>query len=999
MWQFLISDAMYSYWGEDMKRFKKVVFWFFAALVLFTISGFFIAPPVMKSILIKKLSATLGRPVTIGKININPYALSVRIQGVNIKERGGQGTLFSVSEIKAGVGLSIIRGIITLHDLSVKDPYVNIVRNDDKTYNFSDLLELKKKHDVEKGKIRETLGFSLRGISIKNGSADFWDGPVKKKHTLRELDLSVPLLSNLQKNINKHVEPVLSLKLNDDPYVIRGRTKPFIDSRETNFDIDFENVDIPHYLAYIPLKINFSVPSGVLDTKLQLSFRQYKDRAPSLDLRGDLTLSRLVVNDDRGQTVINLPALRVTSRTIEPFAKKIELSRVSIESPELTVVRGKNGDVNILKLIPETNEATKNKKNAAGGHAKKEEAGTRGEQEPFQCVIDVLELKEGKIMFSDISLKDPAKIRLEKLELKGEKISLAKDSPGSFEASTIINKKGTAKLAGKLGINPLLVNAKVDLKGIDIRPFEPYFTDKFQISVVSGAAQTNGDLTLKGEKEGTKIHYKGTASITNMASVDKETAESLLKFKSLHVRHLDLSLNPAVITASGVSLTDFYANIAVRADKTINLQHIMVKNTTPAKGPETTGRSPDKKVSSAKDEETRIKIDAVTLQGGMIRFRDDSVRPAFATKLDHIGGHISGLSSKANSTADVQLRGTLDNAPLEITGKINPLSKDLYVDIKASFKDMDLTPTTPYSGKYAGYTVDKGKFSFDVQYVIENRKLDSKNTIFIDQLTFGEQVESPDATKLPVRLAVALLKDRKGQIKLDLPVTGSLDDPQFSIGQIILKIIVNLLTKAATAPFALLGAMFGGGDELGYIEFDYGRAVITDASAKKLDILNKALTEKPSLKVDIEGYVDKERDREGLKQYLLQKKVRVQRLKDLMKTSKESIDVDDVQIEPKEYEKYLRLAYKAEKFAKPRNIVGFQKNIPVAEMEKLMITNMKVTEDDLHALARRRASKVTDRLTRSGQIEAGRLFIVDTKSLTPPKNEKVKESRVEFKLK
>lgn len=187
---------------------------------------------------------------------------------------------------------------------------------------------------------------------------------------------------------------------------------------------------------------------------------------------------------------------------------------------------------------------------------------------------------------------------------------------------------------------------------------------------------------------------------------------------------------------------------------------------------------------------------------------------------------------------------------------------------------MDLTPTTPYSGKYAGYTVDKGKLSFDVKYMIEKRKLDSTNTIFVDQLTFGERVESPDSTKLPVRLAVTLLKDRKGQIKLDLPVTGSLDDPQFSVGHAILKIIVNLLTKAATAPFALLGAMFGGGDELGYIEFDYGRASVTDASAKKLDALSKALSEKPSIKVDIEGYVDKERDREGLKQYLLQKKVR-----------------------------------------------------------------------------------------------------------------------------
>ncbi len=983
-----------------MKRYKKIAFWFLVALALFTVCGFFIAPPVMKSILVKKLSAALERPVTIGKISVNPYTLTVRVKGIEIAERGGTGKFVSVGEIRASLGLSIIRGIVTLHDISLKDPYVNIIRKDDTTYNFSDLLEAKKAHDVEKGRIKDTTNFSLRSISITNGSADFWDGPVKKKHTVRELHLTVPLLSNLHKYEKKNVEPVLTLKINDDPYVIRGITRPFDDSLETNFDIDFRNVDIPYYLAYIPLKIHFTMPSGSLDTKMQLSFRQYKDRTPSLTLKGDLSISNLVVNDARGQKVIDLPALNVTSRSIEPLVKKIELSRVSLERPELNVVRAKNGDLNVIKLIPEEGKTDKKEKEA-GSLAKKEGAGKKTAPQPLQLVIDALELKEGKITYSDASLKDPAKILLEKLEIKGEKISLARDSAGTFEVSTVINKKGSAKITGKLVVDPLAVNAKVDAKGIDIRPFEPYFTDRVRISVVSGAAAAMGDVTVKEEKKGLRIQYKGTTSITNLASVDKETADSLLKFKSLHVRHLDLDLNPTAVAATGVSLTDFYANIAVRPDKTVNIQNIMARDTAATEKETQKPTQPaEGKTAPAKEEDVPIKIDAITLQGGTIRFRDDSVRPAFATKLDNIGGRISGLSSKANSTADVELRGALDNtAPLEITGKINPLSKDLYVDLKASFKDMDLTPTSPYSGKYAGYTVDKGKLSFDVQYLIENRKLDSKNTVFIDQLTFGERVESPDATKLPVRLAVALLKDRKGQIKLDLPVTGSLDDPQFSVWRIVLKIIVNILTKAATAPFALIGSMFGGGEDLDYIEFDYGKSTLNDAAMKKVSVINKILAEKTDLKMEIQGYVDKERDREGLKQYLVQKKVRAQKLKDLMKKSKESIDVDDVQVDPKEYEKYLRLAYKAEKFAKPRNVIGLEKSIPVPEMEKLMLTNTVVAEDDLHALARRRASRVMEQILKSGQIEAGRLFVVDSKTITPPKKEKMKESRVEFKLK
>jgi hypothetical protein len=463
-----------------------------------------------------------------------------------------------------------------------------------------------------------------------------------------------------------------------------------------------------------------------------------------------------------------------------------------------------------------------------------------------------------------------------------------------------------------------------------------------------------------------------------------------------------------MVAAKGVALTDFYANIAVRADKTVNLQHIMVKDEKEAaisgegvaKTAQPGKEAKKEEAASSRDEAIPVKVDTVTLQGGTIRFQDQSVTPVFSTKLGQIAGRVSGLSSQENTTADVELRGTLDNsAPLEVTGKINPLSKDLYVDLTASFKDIDLTPATPYSGKYAGYTVDKGKLSFNVQYLIEKRKLDSKNVIFIDQLTFGDRVESPDATKLPVKLAVALLKDRSGQIKLDLPVTGSLDDPQFSIGRIILKIIVNLLTKAATAPFALIGAMFGGGEELGYIEFDYGRAAITGAGLKKIETLTRVLVDKPSLRMDIEGYVDPERDREGLKQYLLQKKVKTQKLKDLMKKNSANIDVDDVKVEPGEYEKYLRLAYKTEKFPKPRNIIGFEKSVPVEEMEKLMLTNTIVREEDLHSLARRRSARVLETLVKSGQVEAGRLFIVDPKSLTPQKKDKLKDSRVEFRLK
>jgi hypothetical protein len=286
-----------------------------------------------------------------------------------------------------------------------------------------------------------------------------------------------------------------------------------------------------------------------------------------------------------------------------------------------------------------------------------------------------------------------------------------------------------------------------------------------------------------------------------------------------------------------------------------------------------------------------------------------------------------------------------------------------------------------------------------LKYLIDKKKLDSQNNIFLDQFNLGDRVESPHATKLPVKLAIALLKNRKGEIKLDIPVTGSLDDPKFSIGKIILQVLINLISKAATSPFSLLGAVLGGGEELSYVEFDYGSTALTEPNAKKLETLVKALHDRSSLKMDIEGHVDMEKDREGLKQYLFNKKLKAQKLNEMVKKGQTVIPVDEVNIEPPEYGKYLKMAYKGEKFPKPKNILGMAKDLPVPEMEKLILTHIEVKEGDLRMLASQRAMKVKDAIIKSGQVEPERVFILEPKSLAPEKKEKLKESRVDFKLK
>jgi hypothetical protein len=331
---------------------------------------------------------------------------------------------------------------------------------------------------------------------------------------------------------------------------------------------------------------------------------------------------------------------------------------------------------------------------------------------------------------------------------------------------------------------------------------------------------------------------------------------------------------------------------------------------------------------------------------------------------------------------------------------MNPLSQRQYADIAMRFKDIELSPATPYASKYLGHPILKGKLTFDVSYLVEQGKLNAGHKIFIDQLTLGERVDSPDAIKAPVSLGVSLLKDRHGQINLDIPVTGSLDDPEFSIWPIVWQVIVNIFAKALTAPFALLASLGGSGEELSYIEFEPGSAALNAAALTKIATVAKALYEKPQVRMEIEGHVDPAADREGLKKRLLERKIKERKLDELIEAGKPAVPVNRVTISPGEYEKYLGRVYDETRIPdKPRNVIGMAKRLPPAEMERLLLKHTEVTDGDLRQLAQRRAEGVKGELLKSGQVEPGRIFLVSAQRLAPEKKEKLRDSRVDFRLK
>jgi len=306
-----------------------------------------------------------------------------------------------------------------------------------------------------------------------------------------------------------------------------------------------------------------------------------------------------------------------------------------------------------------------------------------------------------------------------------------------------------------------------------------------------------------------------------------------------------------------------------------------------------------------------IKLGALVFERGSLGAVDESLPSRFNTRVEEFNGSVRDITFPGPTRATVDISGKVTAlAPFTVVGTVTPDLTNPYADLTITFTNTDLTPFTPYSEKFAGYVLNKGKLGFHVHYLVENRQVKGENAVMVDQLTFGGRKESPHATKLPVKLGVALLKDRNGRIALDVPVSGSLDDPKFGIGSVVWQAIVNILVKAATSPFSLLGALVGGGEELQFVEFAPGQAVLNESQTNKLVKLTKALYERPALNLEIGATYHAQQDTDVLGRQKVQEKMKTLRIEEIVERGRPAPPLAEVMLEDAEYERLLRKAYR-----------------------------------------------------------------------------------------
>lgn len=490
----------------------------------------------------------------------------------------------------------------------------------------------------------------------------------------------------------------------------------------------------------------------------------------------------------------------------------------------------------------------------------------------WKVTLDIASLENGNIHFEDKSTPTAVSVDVQHmmLELRDSSLDLAKPLP--VKASFQLKQGGQFEANGKITLAPLSSDLQIKLKALSLKPFSPYINQVAILKLKDGEANVHGKLALRSEKAPT-ARFTGGFSINKLALIEQPSDALFLGWKSVSSNSLKLAIAPDQLHMNQLRIVQPVGKFIIHEDKTLNVKRILRAPTAPSAKQENT-QQPETTTAESK-ESFPVSIDRVSIDDGNLEFADLSLRPQFGTHINTLSGVINGLSSKPDTTAQVELDGKVDEyGSARIRGSVQPFNATDFTDLKLIFRNVEMSRLTPYSGKFAGREIESGKLSVDLEYKIKQRQLTGENNFVINRLKLGERVESPDAVNLPLDLAIALLQDGNGLIDLDLPISGSLDDPQFSYGKIVWKAIVNVLGKIVTSPFRALGNLLGiSSDKLEAVAFDPGSATLAPQERESLKAVAGAVSKRPTLTLTVAPAFDAVVDKAALQELSVRREV------------------------------------------------------------------------------------------------------------------------------
>ena len=1025
-------------------------------LALYTIGGFFVAPKIVKSQLEKRASALLAREVTVQKVRVNPYALSVTLEGFDIREANGQAPFLGWDRLYVNFdALKSLLGAWTFSDIELDGFHVGAELRKDGSFNFTDIVN--RFAATPPGAQAPATPAALppiRVISLKvnNARATFADASRTRpfRTTLGPTTFSATEFRTAKdRGAPYHFEAVTE----SGEKLAWSGTLSAVPVASTG-ELQLENIALAKYAPYYADLVQADVTEGKLSLQGRYEMKFDGDDRVMKLLGGAAQLHGLKLVERANQAVaFELPSLEVTGVSADALALKAVIASVTLTGGRVHARREKDGSINLLTMLqPPAAEAVAAATPTPG-------PAPTAQPSPAKLPdfkLGEVALKNFQVEIADLAAPRPAQLTLGNIQASLKDVTLADGAVMPLSLALDWAPQGTVKVEGTVALKPeIKADLKTNVTALALLPLSPYLEQFANARIAQGAVSLNGAVQAAlPAGSAPAITFDGGVTVDQFGLVDGVRNEELAGFASLALNGLKATTSPQLaVSLAELNVTSPYARVVVAADKSLNLATLAKTEPEAGGGASrsdgvvaTTGESGRKAPpTTAQAPLPKIEIAKVTITGGDFSLADHSLEPNVRMAVGQFGGTIIGMTSANLGRGDVDLKALVDGVgPVSITGKLDPLGARKFVDLKIDFKNVDLVPLSPYSGKYAGYELARGKLNVDVQAKLDDRQLDVANVITLNQFTFGSPVESKEATKLPVRLGVALLKDINGQIVIDVPMSGSIDDPNLRIGKVVLRVIVNLLTKAAVSPFALLGSMFGGGgDELAWQEFAPGGSELQATELKKLETMVKALTNRPGLSVALEGGYDGPADTFALRQQKFAALVRGRIWAAKHATDPNIAPPDKLEITPEmgaamikqlfdekfppgtqfgaplsvapattaapagAKRSFLRrildlITFRSspEPIARPTgaaktetvaaNATGAAPTGPtVEEMSGRMAETMEVTDDDLRALAAARAQRVRDYFINEGKISADRLFLIQGKEQRENKGPRV----------
>jgi len=906
-----------------------------------------------------------GRKALIAKVQIQPFPLAINIQGFELQEVDGSVfSQFSDFYIRLGFIKSLQQSALVIEQLSLIKPLVHITKQKQGDFNFQSLVKLKADKEQHTSAL---LPLTILQIKVSDGQVIWEDfgSDQSIKETLTPINLTLENLSTksdhqaqLKLSASSSLGGVLdwqgSLALN--PIVSEGHLK--LDHLRLENLLALANQTLPQ------IKITgtelFSADYKVADTDLGFKFMVSKAELALHDVQ--------LLEKATAKPLINMPVLAVHGLALDLEKHHLLVESVSADNADIQASLTPEGVINYQALF---SAATDTNNSVIPSDVAQKTA--------WQIKVNNLAINNAALSFEDQTLKKPLTIVIKPIVIKLSNLTNQADAQLPIQLSMGINQAGSITLNGNATLKPISANLAVDIKNIELEDFQSY-VDKFvYLDVIDGVFHINGKLAVAGfDPDKLDIKFKGDAGIDHLLTRDQTLHKDFIKWVGFTLTDMDIDVLPQRYTATALLIDQPYARVTIKKDKTTNFSDLIIHDKSIVQNQLSTGDTPQALANTM-----YFKLNKVQVSNGSSDFSDLSLILPFAAEIKSLDGGASGLSSDQKSTIKLALAGNAyDLAPVNIKGEMSPYLGDFKVAI--NFNDLPMPLVSPYMVQFAGYRVEKGQMTLELKYNVSHHDLTATNTILINQFELGDKVENPNAVSLPLKLAVALLKDSEGKIKIEVPISGSLDDPQFSVNALIKDALLNMLSKVVTAPFRALAALIGSEEDLSTINFPAGHSYLTKAEQAKLDNLAQALKARSSLNLDIKGAAFIDQDWLIIREDALYEQLKRRRASEINQNADKKIRHEYVELSGDDYKRLLADMF-IERFPllADRSLLGSPrlKNAKADDFyeaaKQKLFTIIKPEEDRLKRLASARAQVIANYMVQQG-VANERLFILDT---------------------